>query len=72
MEYDSGCDYDSLTIYDGVSSSSHELAKLCGESLPKDIASSSNTLHLRFISDFSVIDDGFVINYSETTKYESK
>ena len=50
LESDSGCDYDSVTLYDGISSSSPELAKLCGDELPKDISSSSNTLHIKYAS----------------------
>ena len=50
LEYDAGCDYDSVTLYDGISSSSPELAKLCGDELPKDISSSSNTLHIKYAS----------------------
>ena len=50
LEYHSACGYDSVTLYDGISSSSPELAKLCGDELPKDISSSSNTLHIKYAS----------------------
>ena len=54
QEFDLGedpkCKQHSLEIYDGDSSSSNTLVKLCGMKLPRPLTSSGNKLHLRFRS----------------------
>lgn len=61
----SSCGYDSLTIYDGPTTNSQSLAKLCGTSKRFDgILSSSNTIYLKFVSDSSTSYKGFQISYS--------
>ena len=56
---------DSLTVYDGGSTSSDLVGKFCGNSLPPDqILSSSNELLLHFQTDpIDGINDGFHIEY---------
>ena len=62
---------DSLTVYDGGSTSSDLVGKFCGNSLPPDqILSSSNELLLHFETDpWAGIYDGFHIEYSSLCKF---
>ena len=43
--------YDSLTIYDGASSTSSMMGKYCGDSIPPSHVSSSNEVLIQFQSD---------------------
>ena len=63
--------WDSLTIYDGDSTSSSLIGKFCGNSLPPgQILSSSNELLLHFQTDpWAGIYDGFHIEYSSLCKF---
>ena len=65
------CQYDSLTIFDGPSTTSPQLARLCGDSLPQPILSTGNSMMLVFRTDGSVAYDGFHAVYRESfgTKY---
>lgn len=55
--------YDYLTIYDGATTASPQLANLHGTSLPSPITSSGNSITLRFTSDGGVVAPGFSINW---------
>ena len=64
MESSSNCEYDSLKIYDGPTSSSNRKARLCGRSSYSGLISTSNTLLLIFNSDGSTGYTGFQLTYS--------
>ena len=60
--------WDSLRIYDGVSSTSPMLGRYCGDSLPPSQISSSNHLFIYFYSDNSGSGTGFKLEYNATSK----
>ncbi|XP_033110748.1 cubilin-like [Anneissia japonica] len=67
IEVHPSCNYDSLTIYDGDSLNANVLAgPLCGQEIPQPIKSTSNTMLLNFVSDYSVANAGFRAGYFET------
>merc|ERR1712150_302034 len=59
--------YDWLRAYDGTSSTAPPIGqKLCGNSTPPNIISTSNEIHVKFSTDSSVNKTGFRILYNET------
>ena len=58
--------YDSLTIYDGGSSTSSMMGKYCGDSNPPNHVSSSHEVLVHFQSDGSVTRAGFKMEYKPT------
>ena len=60
--------YDSLTIYDGDSSTSSMMGKYCGETIPPSHVSSSNEMLIHFQSDGVATRAGFKMEYSPTGK----
>ena len=56
--------YDSLTIYDGGSSTSVMTGKYCGDLIPPSHISSSNEVLVTFQSDGSVTYGGFKMEYN--------
>ena len=56
--------YDSLTIYDGDSSTSSMMGKYCGDSIPHSHVSSSNEILVHFQSDEGVTYNGFKMEYN--------
>ena len=61
---------DSLTVYDGGSTSSELIGKFCGNSLPPgQILSSSNELLMHFQTNSFGFYDGFHIEYSSLCKF---
>ena len=58
--------YDSLTIYDGGSSTSTMMGKYCGDLIPPTHISSINEIFIRFHSDGSVTRAGFEMEYNPT------
>lgn len=54
---------DYVYVYDGGSSSSPLIGRFSGSSLPAGITSTSNGLYVKFESDSSGNDDGFVAAY---------
>ena len=56
--------YDSLTIYDGGSSTSVMIGKYCGNSIPPSLVSSSNEVLIKFQSDGSWTESGFKMEYN--------
>ena len=60
--------WDSLTIYDGDSSTSSMMGKYCGDSIPPSHVSSSNEILIHFRSDGIVTRPGFKIEYNPTGK----
>ncbi|XP_078665918.1 uncharacterized protein LOC144908255 isoform X2 [Branchiostoma floridae x Branchiostoma belcheri] len=60
--------FDFFTIYDGTSDNAAELQRLTGDSWPiSPIISTSNTMLLRFTSDYSVTRQGFNFSYISST-----
>ena len=58
---ESSLDY--VSVYDGDSTSAPLIGQFSGSSLPAPITSSSTKLHVRFISDGSVVYTGFTARY---------
>ena len=58
---------DYLRVYDGGSWSSPLIGTYSGSSLPATITSATNSLYMRFISDASGNNYGFVVRYQGTT-----
>ena len=60
------CAYDYLEIRDGDSSNSTVLGRYCGDSsqTPDPVLSSYNHLYMTFVTDGSVQNRGFVLNYT--------
>ena len=59
--------YDSLTIYDGGSSTSPMMGKYCGDSIPPSHVSSSNEILIHFEADwYNDYNHGFKMEYSPT------
>ena len=63
--------YDSLTIYDGGSSTSLMMGMYCGDSIPPSYVSSSNEILIHFQSDGSETEAGFKIEYNPIGKTRS-
>ena len=57
---------DSLTIYDGGSSTSPMMGKYCGDSIPPSHVSSSNKVLIHFLSDTMNTYSGFQMEYNPT------
>ena len=60
--------FDSLTIYDGGSSTSSGMGKYCGDSIPPSHVSSSNEILIQFQSVNSITGTGFQMEYNPTGK----
>ena len=60
--------FDSLTIYDGGSSTSPMMGKYCGNSIPPSHVSSSNEVLIKFQSDGWTTYGGFQMEYNPTGK----
>ena len=56
--------YDSLTIYDGGSSTSPMMGKYCGNSIPPSHVSASNGVLIQFYSDEITVGAGFKMEYN--------
>ncbi|KAI8490258.1 hypothetical protein Bbelb_319960 [Branchiostoma belcheri] len=63
LEQISGCKYDSVTVYDGSTSSGKQLGKFCGNK-GRDVVASGRTVHIRFTSDLTRTRTGFSIKFS--------
>ncbi|XP_074032807.1 protein tolkin, partial [Leptinotarsa decemlineata] len=59
LEDHDDCSYDYLEIKDGLNEDSPVLSVSCGDKLPSDVTSSSNTMLVRFVSDSLVQKGGF-------------
>ena len=57
--------YDSLTLYDGDSNSAPMIGKYCGNSIPNNQISSTNSVLILFESDGSVTEFGFKLEYNQ-------
>ena len=63
FRFDTELNYDYVYVYDGGSSSSTQLGKYHGNSLPPKLTSSSNQLFVTFRSDWSIVKAGFAAGY---------
>ena len=62
--------YDSLTIYDGGSSTSPMMGKYCGASIPPSHISSSKEIMVYFQTDsYNGYENGFKLTYNPTSNY---
>ena len=57
--------YDSLTLYDGDSNSAPMIGEYCGNSIPNNQISSTNSVLIHFESDVYVTEPGFQIEYHQ-------
>uniref|UniRef100_A0A3Q3W0B5 Cubilin n=1 Tax=Mola mola TaxID=94237 RepID=A0A3Q3W0B5_MOLML len=64
LESSSSCSYDYLAVYDGNSTGSPELARLCGSQPPTTINSTGNQLYVKLRTDISVSAGGFLASYT--------
>ena len=65
--------YDSLTIYDGGSSTSPMMGKYCGASIPPSHISSSKEIMFHFETDnYNDYENGFKMEYNPTGKHQFK
>ncbi|KAI0233877.1 Cubilin [Lamellibrachia satsuma] len=64
VEASTDCSFDSINIYDGHDTSAPLLQTFCGHNVPGDVASSGNTIFVRFKTDHSGTYGGFNIYYS--------
>ncbi|KAJ8022333.1 Tolloid-like protein 2 [Holothuria leucospilota] len=58
------CGFDSLSVYDGNSTTDSLLAKLCGTNLPYPVYSTTNEMFVVFSSDETVERNGFEANFT--------
>ncbi|XP_061196173.1 dorsal-ventral patterning tolloid-like protein 1 [Saccostrea echinata] len=58
------CPFDSVTVFDGQSSTGKMIAKNCGNTLPAPVVSKTNNMYVSFVSDGSTQDIGFTATYS--------
>ena len=56
---------DSLTLYDGDSNSAPIIGEYCGNSIPNNQISSTNSVLIHFESDVYVTEPGFQIEYHQ-------
>ena len=63
--------YDSLTIYDGGSSTSSMMGKYCGDSIPPSHMSSSKEIMVHFKTESWTNGNGFKMEYNPTGKQNS-
>ncbi|KAI0222187.1 Cubilin [Lamellibrachia satsuma] len=64
LEASTDCSFDSVNIYDGHDTSAPLLQTSCGHTVPGDIASSGDTMFVRFKTDHSGTYGGFSVYYS--------
>ena len=64
--------YDSLTIYDGGSSTSPMMGKYCGDSIPPSHVSSSNEVLIHFQSNNWNTEAGFKMEYNPIGNTKAK
>ena len=61
--------FDSLTLYDGDSNSAPIIGEYCGNSIPNNQISSTNSVLIHFESDGSVTESGFQLEYQRSSEY---
>jgi tolkin protein len=63
VEHEQDCSYDFVEVYDGYDDSSPQLGRFCGNNLPPEFLSQSESLLLRFHSDDTIHNKGFSVAY---------
>jgi len=63
VEAEDACGYDVVRVYDGDSTGAAEVLTHCGSNVPSDVVSSGNVLYVKFTSDDSVTEAGFIAEY---------
>ncbi|KAI0223467.1 Ovochymase-1 [Lamellibrachia satsuma] len=63
LEGSSNCEYDKVNIYDGSDDTAPLIRSLCGSRRPGDITASGNVVFVSFLSDGTITDYGFTIQY---------
>lgn len=58
------CDFDSLSLYDGIDSNATKIGQYCGSAIPPPAVSTQNHMHILFNTDMSIAGRGFKGNYS--------
>lgn len=66
LEASSNCRYDYVAVYDGENTLAPLMGKFCGQQLPPNLRSSSNQMFLEFVTDASIVAEGWRATYSET------
>ncbi|XP_030043416.1 procollagen C-endopeptidase enhancer 1 [Microcaecilia unicolor] len=67
VELDASCRYDYVAVFNGgETDNTRRIGKFCGDTSPSTIYSDANELLVQFVSDLSVVADGFTASY--TTK----
>lgn len=66
LEYHPNCSQDYLAVYDGSSTSSHLLTRLCGNEKPSVIRSSGDSMSLKLRTDEGQQGGGFLVKYQQT------
>ncbi|XP_068604308.1 cubilin [Brachionichthys hirsutus] len=64
LEYHNNCNYDYLEVYDnGTVQTGTKIGRYCGRSVPPSITSTDNQMTLLFVSDASLVTEGFSASY---------
>nr|XP_046226989.1 cubilin [Scatophagus argus] len=64
LEYHANCNYDYLEVYDnGTVQTGTKIGRYCGRSVPPSITSTDNLLTLLFVTDSSLVTEGFSATY---------
>lgn len=66
LEYHPNCTLDYLDVYDGLSTSSHLLTRLCGNEKPPLIRSTGDSMSLKLRTDEGQQGGGFLVKYQQT------
>lgn len=64
FDIEDDCDFDSLSIYDGIDANSTKIGQYCGTRTPPTVISTLNHVHMIFQTDSSNTGTGFRANYS--------
>lgn len=51
LEFDDVCGYDDVSMYEGSSSSSTLIRRVCGDTLPSPVQTESNMMFVQFLTD---------------------
>ncbi|XP_066440814.1 cubilin [Eleutherodactylus coqui] len=65
LEFENSCEHDYLAVYNGNSTNSNLLAKLCGDAHPAPLRSTTNALYVKLRTDIARPFSGFLANYRQ-------
>ncbi|XP_056646391.1 cubilin [Diorhabda sublineata] len=63
VEKDTSCDFDSISVYNGIDDTSNLLGTLCRQKQKSVISSTGNYMFIKFKSDYSYVGKGFSATY---------